>query len=524
MRKLPFFMAILLVYLVGSVAAQQIDYLEYFIDEDPGHGNGVEIPITPGLDKNEDIVIATSQLTSGFHTLYVRSQDDAGRWGHIRQQLFLIQETSQPVQPILARTEFFVNQDPGWGLANEVTLVPSYEINQNIIELFNDKPSGFHSIYARSKSENGTWGMLHKQLIYKPAPPKPPIADVSHAEYYFDEDPGWGQGTPIGITAARNIQLNVDLSADQLSPGFHMLYLRTRDSKGIWSQLDNELFFINGFVPELPTNLQRMEYFIDLDPGVGLANAVNINSDKQVSLQSVINDEAFEPGFHTLYMRAFDSLYSGMMQQQLVLIKPKEAPEPQADIVGVEYFLSKEIHDSIGYRESVNPAHEIDEVRTALTTGVEAGEHIVWMRPKDENGIWGHLVPSDTFIVMECEWVFNTLDTGLGSFRFAVNCVNAADTVFFDSAVYDQDIVLRLPKIVLNKEVFILADSSSNITLTNENMIDQGALLQIHEPLHLDGLNLIGKSPSSFYFLVKKPDGLFDFKGGILDKLIIDFD
>ncbi|MBK8710885.1 MAG: choice-of-anchor D domain-containing protein [Niastella sp.] len=55
--------------------------LEYFIDSDPGFGNGNAIAITPAVDiSNLLATINFTALSSGNHILYIRSKDNSNKW------------------------------------------------------------------------------------------------------------------------------------------------------------------------------------------------------------------------------------------------------------------------------------------------------------------------------------------------------------------------------------------------------------------------------------------------------------
>ena len=70
----------------ASAPAQVITSAEYYIDVDPGEGNGLPVNATDGAfnSANEQLMIPdvpTDDLTVGPHQLYVRAQDNLGNWG-----------------------------------------------------------------------------------------------------------------------------------------------------------------------------------------------------------------------------------------------------------------------------------------------------------------------------------------------------------------------------------------------------------------------------------------------------------
>jgi len=84
--KYKSYFAPIFLWMCIGVSAQQIQRIEYFIDDDPGQGNGVPIdPLDGVLDsKLEEFRIDgldVSGLSLGWHILNIRSQDTFSNWG-----------------------------------------------------------------------------------------------------------------------------------------------------------------------------------------------------------------------------------------------------------------------------------------------------------------------------------------------------------------------------------------------------------------------------------------------------------
>lgn len=68
-------------YPVAPTAALNIIAAEYFIDTDPGTGNGQTITISAGTDLNNVTAsVNTSSLASGDHNLFIRTKNQEGKW------------------------------------------------------------------------------------------------------------------------------------------------------------------------------------------------------------------------------------------------------------------------------------------------------------------------------------------------------------------------------------------------------------------------------------------------------------
>ena len=98
----------------------QIVEAEYFIDTDPGVGNGTSISMS-GEVIDSDFAIPTTSLSEGIHKLYVRTLGIDGNWSLYANEVFYI----NPVQVNSANitsAEYFVDTDPGVGNGTALAL------------------------------------------------------------------------------------------------------------------------------------------------------------------------------------------------------------------------------------------------------------------------------------------------------------------------------------------------------------------------------------------------------------------
>ncbi|MCH8024584.1 MAG: hypothetical protein IIB43_07755, partial [Candidatus Marinimicrobia bacterium] len=58
---------------------------------------------------------------------------------------------------------------------------------------------------------------------------------IVEAEYYFDNDPGPGNGLAIPIVAGGSIDLELTIDLSVLALGIHTMYVRVKDDSGRWS-------------------------------------------------------------------------------------------------------------------------------------------------------------------------------------------------------------------------------------------------------------------------------------------------
>ncbi|MEZ4849841.1 MAG: hypothetical protein R3B93_14735 [Bacteroidia bacterium] len=100
----------------------------------------------------------------------------------------------------------------------------------------------------------GGWFLLQSQ----------PITEM---EYFFDNDPGVGNGTPLTITPGDTLDFNISgITTASLSPGFHTFFLRARDNAGQWAVYVGRSFYLQPAANTAPApSLTEIEYFYDND-------------------------------------------------------------------------------------------------------------------------------------------------------------------------------------------------------------------------------------------------------------------
>ena len=122
---------------------------------------------------------------------------------------------------------------------------------------------------------------------------------VSIAEYYFDTDPGMGNGTALSITQGPTINESAGISLNSLSAGFHNMGIRTRDNLGNWSLAEARPLYIYT-APPSPSQIAVAEYYFDTDPGTGHGTPLSITQGATVNQNSVIPLSGLLAGFHTM--------------------------------------------------------------------------------------------------------------------------------------------------------------------------------------------------------------------------------
>ena len=203
--------------------------LEYFWNTDPGIGNGTQIATTPAISINQSFNITVPSLSTGINFLYVRVKDEFGRYSLLRSQFFTMRAE-------VVSAEYFWNNDPGVGLATPIALTsPGTTISQAINVLVPaDLPLGIQNLYVRVKDNQGHYSMQKNQFFINKG-------NIVAAEYYWDTDPGLGNGSPLSISnPMAMIDETFNINHDNLPSGNHTLHVRVKESGGRWSHVQSQ--------------------------------------------------------------------------------------------------------------------------------------------------------------------------------------------------------------------------------------------------------------------------------------------
>jgi hypothetical protein len=159
----------------------------------------------------------------------------------------------------------------------------------------------------------------------------PDVASVQAMEFYIDEDPGEGNGTPIpardGAHDGTVETGEIDIDTSGLTPGPHMVHVRALGSNGVWGTSPPTLLCVYN-----RAHVSGAEWFIDTDPGEG--NGVSLPG-IDGSLDSVeeriggeIDVAGLSHGDHTLFIRARDSFgtWGPARQTPLEILRTSPAP------------------------------------------------------------------------------------------------------------------------------------------------------------------------------------------------------
>ncbi len=293
-------------YITNSTAdVPNISAAEYFIDTDPGVGNGTSISVTSGANINFIVNVPTTSLLPGFHFLAVRTKGLDDRWGIFESRGFYITSTTTNVPDIVA-AEYFFDADPGNGNGTSIPVTSGATVNFTAGLPSTGLLPGFHFLAIRTKGSDGRWGIFESRGFYVSGSTTD-VPNIAAAEYFFDTDPGIGNGFSIPITAGASINFTASLPVTGLPTGFHFLAIRTKDLNGKWGEFESRGFYVSPIAANA-SDIVAAEYFIDTDPGEENAIALMVNPTGPTINQIFPIDLTSVPsGTHILGIRVKDA-------------------------------------------------------------------------------------------------------------------------------------------------------------------------------------------------------------------------
>lgn len=234
--------------LPASIAAmgQGVSAAEYFWDNDPGAGNGTAMQAFDGDfgQAMETILLEAATLpTVGSHTLGMRARDVHNNWGPLFTTVVVVEPSIVAAPDIeVTSAEYFWGSDPG---AGNGTAMVAFDGNFNdaieaiVLEASALPAIGAHVLHIRARDANGAWGPAFSVVVdVLPGVVSFPEVKVAAAEYYVNDDPGAGLGTPMlavdgnfdsALEALRGGGIPAPVQA-----GVNVLWLRARDANGAW--------------------------------------------------------------------------------------------------------------------------------------------------------------------------------------------------------------------------------------------------------------------------------------------------
>ena len=213
--------------------------------------------------------------------------------------------------------EYFVDKDPGLGRGNKAMIGKSegeytlslyseydYYMGESILH------RGINNVGIRviSVYEDGTtfYSPTATTQVYKTAS-QMNSSGITYAEYFWDEDPGYGKGTPLEVKWGSN-EYEIDTTIDPGNlTGEHTLFVRAQAGK-VWSIVETRKVIL--------TNASPLSGTITLDPALSedMANGIY---NTLASLLGALSTRGFDIG---LNVNVADATYNLQISEQAIAI------------------------------------------------------------------------------------------------------------------------------------------------------------------------------------------------------------
>lgn len=296
-------LTVLVLAMSASVGLRAQTGVEYFFDADPGRGQARQASATIDADGNLQFSAPTDGLTPGDHLLGLRAYrqvavggDVATHYGPtIVQQIYVPRPAGDMA---IGRVEYFWDSDPGAGLATTIATTPGLELNlDNIAIPTTGLAPGTHLLGVRAYGNSG-WGPTLMQEVYVPR--QAGSMAISRVEYFWDSDPGAGQGTPVSVTPGQEVTLdNVAVSTDGLTSGVHRLFIRAYGDSGWGPTVASDVYV----QPATGMTITRGEYFWNEDPGFGQGTPISLTPGEELTIDDLKVPSYMAHGDATLFVR-----------------------------------------------------------------------------------------------------------------------------------------------------------------------------------------------------------------------------
>ncbi|MFN8350087.1 MAG: hypothetical protein U0U25_01345 [Flavobacteriales bacterium] len=220
----------------GTAHAQTLQQAEYFWDTDPGAGLATPMSASDGnlSAAFEQVSANTIVAAGGLHVLNIRMKGADGTWGPVFRTVVDV-VTKRTVQ--LTMAEYFWDTEPGPG--NGIAMLA---LDGNFSSAFEQAsasatppPAGLHTLSLRVKGDDGTWGPVFRTIVDVVGTRQ---VKLTIAEYFWDQDPGAGNGTLLmavdGNYSNAFEQLSASAGTSGLYVGPHVLNIRAKGLNNVW--------------------------------------------------------------------------------------------------------------------------------------------------------------------------------------------------------------------------------------------------------------------------------------------------
>ena len=368
-------------FIKNPIVSKNFEKGEYFFDSDPGFDMATSFNLSGTNAVNKIIPISIPNLSSGMHSLFVRTKDNYDWSATSSYQFVKIPSSSTTLQS----GEYFFDSDPGFDQAFPFAVTGDNVQNQVIPITVNNLTSGMHYLFVRTRDDLG-WS---RTAAYPFVKVETNVESYLQCEYFIDVDPGVGDAHTVGFGATNLTAITVPINTTDLSLGAHTLFVRSQDGDGRWSLTAS----INFFKIVVQNEFGRLEYYFDQDPGYGLGTIIPLEGIDTTGLVFQANTAALSSGLHTLSVRSQSEVGSWSLNQTIIFVK---IPVKSQKMVRGEYFFNDVLSPGNGNSFELFSA-DTTVIFSPNIAGLDNGLNYLFYRSLDDNGNWSQLVVKPFF-------------------------------------------------------------------------------------------------------------------------------
>jgi hypothetical protein len=237
--------------LFPCMALGQITAVQYWFDNDFSGRSSVGITSAQSVQIGE---LNTAALTPGIHQLHIRAKDD-DRWSVVHSQVFYKLPVNAEINS-MADYEYWLDSDfdnrtTGVLSGNASGIIPEFDLNNS--------PEGIHVLHIRAGDSRGNYSPVHSQVFYKL-----PVNDASNSmvDYEYWLDNGFDNRT-TGTLPGGASGMIPEFDYNNVPEGIHVIYFRAKDSRGYWSGVHAQAFYVNSTASEGEVKIAAYRYWYD---------------------------------------------------------------------------------------------------------------------------------------------------------------------------------------------------------------------------------------------------------------------
>lgn len=398
--RLTHFFCLGLVSSISWAQSPHIAQAEWFIGNDPGEGLGTAMQVADGQwdEALEEVIATASSAAQGDQVISVRVKGANGYWSNVFRTVVHVNAPLNARQVTVGQGEYFWDNDPGAGnatplLASDGSFTDALE---EVIGNDNSITPGAHRLFVRVMGADNAWSGLFTQVVQVNIQLAARTVQVQQGEFFFDSDPGEGNGHPLtAFDGDWNDALEQGMaSAASPAVGDHLLYIRVRAADGTWSNEYKTVLHVSPAINGRAIQVQAAEYFWGTDPGEGAGlPMLAFDSDFDSALeQADIASNGATLGDNVLGVRVqgADGNWSATFWS-IVHVGPALIARDVHLQVG-EFFLDNDPGEGNGTTlTAMNGAwDEAMEQGLASTPSPSEGDHLLYVRMLGANGQWSN--------------------------------------------------------------------------------------------------------------------------------------